>query len=137
MLSPNAAADMLDAVLHQHGQGPTSLCMSIEKPSAEDWQCKHEPLPGLCNSADSPFLHLPQPGNAFVTLRNDSMAVMVAEKFIKAGDEVSIEQFQLQSECRQLSALTPGRDCWNGRLRGRCLSPLLMLLRSPCCPPIA
>ena len=32
--------------------------------------------------------HLPQPGNAFVTLRNDSMAVMVAETHIRAGEEV-------------------------------------------------
>jgi hypothetical protein len=62
--------------------------MSIEEPSPEDWRCKHEPLSGLYNTADSPFLHPPQPGNAFVTLRNDSMAVMVAEKFIRAGEEV-------------------------------------------------
>lgn len=31
-----------------------------------------------------------QPGNAYVTRRNDSMAVMVAETFIRAGEEVPI-----------------------------------------------
>ena len=88
MLSRDGAGAMLDAVLHPAWQSTRMALHVDQEPSAEDWQCTHAPLSGLCSAADSPFLHPPQPSNAFVTLRNDSMAVMMAEKFIRAGEEV-------------------------------------------------